>query len=162
MNNRAQWTVVFFSIVAAVPMYGVVIWIILTGPSARPEPPSVLRVLFPLLAASLLIASSAWMVIRSRPWMERALGGSSPLPPPAEFQLGAILAVALAESSAVLGFALFLLGGPPGDFVGYAAGTLAVMLGVIGPRANAYWAAREEEQRRPPGAGGGDDRPIAR
>ena len=153
MNLRAQWNTIFFSMVAAVPTYGIVIWIILDSATQRPEPPSMLRVLFPLLAASLLTASCVWMMARSRAWADRAPGGSSHLPTPQEFQVGAIVAMALAEASAVVGFVLFMLGGPPGDYTGYGAGTLAVLLGVILPRANAYWNAWEEEQRRA-GSGG--------
>ena len=153
MYGRTQWNMIFLSMVAAVPIYGVVIWLMVSRQSARPDPPAMLSTLFPLfplLAAGLLVASATWMVYRSRAWAERAHGGSSALPPPPQFQQIAITAMALAEASAVLGFVRVLVGGPAAEYAGYGAGTLAVLLGVIWPRASAYWNAWEEEQRRSP------------
>jgi hypothetical protein len=149
--KRLTWLVITGGLVMAVPMYAVVAWQ-LRGGGPLPVSPylATLRPWFAVVAGVCLVGSV--LVARLRMSVDTdALSlepGSSRPPEPEMFTLWSIVASALAETSAVLGFVLCFLGGPPQDFVWYGAGTLIVLLGVILPHGLRYWRAWEDQQRR--------------
>lgn len=148
-TGRDPWFAILMAFCAAPVAYFVIARQLEGGMDASPALPA-LRPAFGALALAQL-AAGAFLLVRA----PRARTGAPPaaasvaLPDvggPAEpqaFQAAFVVASALVESCAILGFVLVVLGAPANDYVPFGLGTLAVLLGVGLPSGLRYWSARE-------------------
>lgn len=147
MPGRATWFVLWAAFTAAPAVYYVVVALVAGSATAVPAN-DLLRPAFAALAL-VQLAGGAFLLTRA-PRMrggEPGLAGffgSETLATPAAFQLGFVVATALVEACAVLGFVLVFLGGKLADYVPFGAASLAVMLAIALPTGLRYWDAREQ------------------
>jgi hypothetical protein len=149
-QQKQTYFIIFFALVGSVGTY--LLLCFLMSQNRRPLTPApAVAGLITVLAIVALIASIAWLQFRTsgRAGDAPAMSTTTPsaLMSPAEFQTETIIAMALAEACAILGLLLFFMGGPLKGFIPFAAGTLAVDLAYILPRALRYWAAYEKPQQ---------------
>jgi len=154
--TKATYFVIFFSLTFSVVIYGFLAFILSQSKTPRAVSPSLgtLRPLFYILAAVALLASIAWVTFRTQSQTGSGAGttlDALSLMPPQRFQTETIISLALAEVCAIVGLLLFFLGAPLVEFAYFAAGTLAVDLLFILPRAIGYWAAWESQQKQESG-----------
>jgi F0F1-type ATP synthase membrane subunit c/vacuolar-type H+-ATPase subunit K len=151
-NAKIQWLVVVLAMTSSIPVYALVAFLVSQGIETTPsELATVLRpVLY--LAAGTLVAVSLFV-------MPRVAGGATndALPSPESFRKRSFLALALAESSAVLGLVLFFVGRSWPDFLVLAGiGALSILLNVL-PQGLRHFATPEAGDQ----PGGGGATPIA-
>lgn len=122
--------------------YGFVLWFMLSSRAgATPLAVSpVIRIVLLTLAGLALLGAVAWTRLRLTPAAEGGAGEAGGLAPGAStaglllaFQRDVIIALALAETAAVLGFVLGFLGGSLRDYLYTGIPSLAVMALVIIP-----------------------------
>lgn len=154
--HRLVWLILVGSLTASVVAYGLLLLVLVPVATSRldegqPSP----RIWFAGIGTLLLFASLAWMrwkmTIDVEPTATSA--EASPLPRPESFVRNSMIALALAELPALLGFVMcFALGGRPADYVPFGIGSLAMILFGVVPRGQHYW--RVWEARHGAGAGG--------
>ena len=148
--NRTSWLIIVGALTVAPVMYVVVANLISAGarPVASPDHDTLRRVFAPL-AGLMLVGSRVWLARRAGDDRDARTGEAVPLPP-AQYQLQSIIAAALAESCAIYGFILFMLGGSIRQLMVFAAGSLITMALVVIPHGLAYWSRREAYERTHP------------
>ena len=154
-TNRQTWLIIFAALVGSVAMYGLLCFFVTQGriahPQSAPKPPvNVLRWMFTAMAVIALLASVAWMYMKTNGKIgDGSTFGVSKVQvmTPGEFQTQSIVALALAEACTIYGLALFFMGASMRDFVPFAAGTLLVDLFFILPRGLKYWSSWEQKQK---------------
>lgn len=138
--RRLTWFVIFGSLASSVILYRVVI--ALSGPRPMTPAPSTLRTVFYVVAVLGLLASIAWTRSRLEPPGDSPgdLPSGTPRPSMERFMTASVIAMTLAETSAVLGFALVFMGlGTAAEYLSFGAGTFLVLALVILPRGLRYW-----------------------
>jgi hypothetical protein len=108
----------------------------------QPPPPPPDPVFFSVGAGILLLIAIGWTFMRVRPRQE--VGGQAELRSVGRFQADSLVALALSEAAALLGF----VAAPPGSasiMIPFVAGSLVVTLLVILPVGLIYWRLREEQ-----------------
>ena len=148
--NRTSWLILTGALTAAPVMYVVVASLISAEgrPVAGPDFQT-FRVVFSALAVVMLVASRLWLARRAGDGRDTRTGEAVPLPP-AQYQLQSLIAAALAESCAIYGFILFMLGGSIRQLMAFAAGSLLTLALVVLPHGLAYWSRREAYDRTHP------------
>ncbi len=143
---RAIWFVIWASLTAAPVIYFVVARIVATEtPTAASLP--LLRTVFGAIAVIELLAGALLVTrtpnARSDPNALASFFGGTALAEPVAFQRAFVLATALIEACAILGFVLVFLGASPLEYAWYGAASMAVMLGIALPTGLRYWGERE-------------------
>ncbi|HVF10122.1 MAG TPA: hypothetical protein VNA16_04930 [Abditibacteriaceae bacterium] len=150
-QQKQQYFTIFFALVVSVGIYGFLCFLLDQNRKPMPEPAAALSLVVGALALASLVAAVGWLHFRTYGKAGDAPSPATMAPPalmkPGEFQTETIIALALAESCAILGLLLFFLGAPLKAFVPFAAGTLAVDLFYILPRAVRYWSAYEKQRQ---------------
>lgn len=146
--SKRTWFILLLAFVMSVIAYGLAAYFIGQNRAAPPQANlETLRSGMTALACAGVVASVILLRVKTRfLYAMPSTPGAVP-PSPAEFQQATILALALAEASAIAGLALFLLGAPMNEFLGFAGVTLAVDLLFILPRGLLYWTIYEKGQR---------------
>lgn len=145
--DRRTWLIIVFAMFIAPLIYGSVgSWIPASGSML---PAAELERLQPLFMAGALAGPFLGMVVahfglRMRSAAPDSSGAAATLPAPEQFQRSSVVALALAESSSVIGFLQFFLGPFTWrDFVPFGLTTvLAILIGVL-PAGLRYWNAYE-------------------
>ncbi len=132
-SARSIWLATTLAMLAAVPMYAVVAWV-LSSSEARPDGSLArrLQTVFQIVGPMVALAGAAWMRLR----VMRD-------PTPQQFLTDSMIATALAEAPAILGLIGVLAGGSFQDFVWMAAISVIVIGGVVIPAGLRWWADRE-------------------
>lgn len=144
--RRGIWLVLWAAFTVAPVLYYIVGAMI----GETPANPELLRSLRPAFAAFAIVQLAAGAYLLTRAPRARSdvqglgalLGGES-LATPEAFQTGFVVATALVESAAILGFVLHFLGAPLFEYLPYGAGSLAVMLAIGLPSGLGYWSEYE-------------------
>jgi hypothetical protein len=127
MRYRAM-AVVAAALMGAVAIYAVLVeFLARSGNPPAPGDPSVLRVLRPVLTGLGILMLPAIWVLRGRFLVKRE--GDAPESLATRMMTATILTGALAESAAVFGLVLFLLGGERTDFYVLAVWSLLLQFG---------------------------------
>jgi F0F1-type ATP synthase membrane subunit c/vacuolar-type H+-ATPase subunit K len=163
-QQRQTYFIIFFALLMSVGIYVLLGFILSQSRKPLPAPAEPLRLVFHVLAAGALVAAVAWMQFRTgnrvRDLAEVGTFSTrtgtirtATTPPrnvmtPGEFQTETIIALAIAEVCVILGLTYFFMGAPLVAFLPFAAGTLAVdLLGIL-PKALTYWRALERTQNQ--------------
>ncbi len=154
MPSRATWFVIWAAFTAAPVVYYVVGSFVAGTAAVSPS----LAVLRPAFAALALVQLSGGAFLLTRAPRMRGgepgltgFFGSDSLATPQAFQLGFVVAMALVEACAILGFVLVFIGGSLLEYVLFGAASLAVMLAIALPSGLGYWS--EYERTRAGGTG---------
>ena len=136
LPEKARWLVLVAGLTASIPFYAVVALVLAQGPAPSAAAPPVLRYAFygAAFGAALLALALA----------PRVGADAASSPPFAAFLRRTLVSLAVAESAAILGLVLFLLGRNLGDFLVLAGLALAVILLGIVPRGLRWFRLREE------------------
>jgi hypothetical protein len=159
--HRLVWLILVGSLAASVVVYGLLLLIIVPATSRLDEGQPSPRIWFAGIATLLLFASLAWMRWKMTLDVEPAATSADapPLPRPESFVRNSMVALALAELPALLGFVMCItFGGRPADFVPFGIGSLAVIFFGVVPRGQHYWKSWEARHGAEPGgprSGGG-------
>lgn len=144
--RRTGWFIVLGSLCASCVLYRVVLQFLALPADSASARLEFVRPLFYALAGFVLTASilwTRWKLPNDGDQMMDDSGATVALPPE-RFFAQSVVAMALAELSAVLGVALVLVTrAPANESVGFAAGGFLVLVLVILPRGLKYWAAAE-------------------
>jgi hypothetical protein len=148
--NRTTWLIITGALAIAPVMYVVVAWLIAQDgpPVAGPDYPT-FRIVCATLAIASIVASRVVLLGLGRDRPDPRTGEPVPIEA-ARYQLHSLLAAALAESCAIYGFVLFLLGGPIRLLAVFAAGSLLAIAAFVIPHGLAYWERREAYRRTHP------------
>lgn len=143
---KPQWLVLWAAFTAAPVVYYVVATTVAGTVTAPPGLP-MFRMLLGALALLELAAGAFLMTRATRARSDVpapvAFFGGETLAEPQAFQVAFIVAAALVEACAIMGFVLVFLGAPALEYLPFGAGTLAVMLGIALPTGLGYWSERE-------------------
>ena len=139
LTEKLRWLLIVTAIGSSIPMYGVVAMVV-GNAREQPPDPSAAGLVRPLLYVVALVAIAAGLY-----WMPRVAAGTprSSLPPPQAFAVASMIALALLEAGALVGFVLFFLTGRVADFAVLAGASLAGLLLYAVPQGLRYFAARE-------------------
>ena len=140
-QRKAVWLLIVFAI-AISPLLLLAIKLLSKSNSVvQPPPPPPDPVYFSVAAGLLLLMAIWWTLSKVRPKQE--VGGEAELVPAATFQTNSIIALALSEAAAIMGF----VAAPSGHgsmMIPFVGGSLVVILFVILPSGVAYWRLKEE------------------
>lgn len=136
LPEKARWLVLVAGLTASIPVYAVVVFVLASGGAPPADAPPGLR--YALYGAAFALALAA---LAAAPRVGADLASSPPFP---AFLRRTILSLAIAETSAILGLVLFMLGRNLGDFLVLAGLALAVILLGIVPRGLRWFRLREE------------------
>jgi len=141
LPEKARWIILVAGLTASIPLYAVVAFV-LASSGAPPAPPP-LGVRYAFYGAAFALALLALALA------PRVGSDAASAPPFAEFLRRTIISLAIAETSAILGLVLFMMGRNLGDFLVLAGLSLTVILLGIVPRGLRWFRLRGE-----PPAGG--------
>lgn len=153
-TTRMGWWVIVGGHVGSIFVYAIVLHIvsIAGGPAAAPIGQG-LRFALVALAGLTAVAAVVWSRARLRLPPTLGAGGTGALPEAGRFQLATIVALSLANTSAILGFLPALLTrGAWRDYLPFGLLALAVDVLEIAPRGLTYWAAVENHRSESGGA----------
>jgi hypothetical protein len=139
LPEKARWLVLVTGLTASIPFYFVVVYVLASKEAAVAPPPIGLR--YAVYGAAFGLSLLA-LAVAPRVGSEAATA----LPFDA-FLKRTVFSLALAETSAILGLVLFLLGRNLGDFLVLAGLALAVILLGIVPRGLRWFRLREEPRQ---------------
>jgi len=145
--SRATWFVLWAAFTAAPILYGFVATFVAGTVTVAPTL-ATMRLAFAALAL-VQVAGGAFLLTRAprmrggEPGLAGFFGNDS-LATPEAFQLGFVVATALVEACAVLGFVLVFFGGSVIEYVPFGIASVAVMVAVGLPTGLRYWDAREQ------------------
>lgn len=153
--DRKTWLIIFAATTGAVLLYGVICFFMAQYRAANPIimsklPSDVLRLISSMMAIIALIASVAWMYIKT----SGKIGDGSTyevakaeLMTPSGFQNNSLTALGLSVACSSFGLTFFFISATFRDFVPFALGTLLVNLFYILPRGLKYWSSWEQERK---------------
>lgn len=136
--SRLTWYLILAALLSSCVLYRVVL-ALLPLPAGVTHP-SALRTALYVGAAAALLMSIAW----TRKALEPPASDPGGFPGPAlpRFMAASVVAMALAEAAAALGFVLVASGaGSPAEYLAFGAGGFLVLALVILPRGLRYWSA---------------------
>lgn len=134
-SRKSVWYALFGTFCLSVALIGAAPFL-LGGPKASGDPSGSITMAY-ALAALVLLASVAVAALNMRP--REGTRARITWPTPSEFQTTTLIALALSEVAAVIGFVMVGLKSPM-DSWPFPAASLLVNLMVILPRAIQYWA----------------------
>lgn len=137
LPERARWLVLVAGLTASIPLYAVVAFVLASG--GAPPVTASFGVRAGFYAAAFGLALLA-LVLAPRVGTDVATS-----PPYPEFLRRTLVSLAVAETSAILGLVLFMLGRNLGDFLVLAGLALAVILLGVVPRGLGWFRLREEQ-----------------
>jgi hypothetical protein len=143
--SRFTWLIIVGSMVAAVPLYGIIGWIILNGatPSETPDTPVAHELVWALRAGAvvLLLASALSLRLLPRTIVADPASPGGEVEPPPSFINRSIVSMAIAGACAIF------LRRAPYEYPWYAAGSLLVQLALVIPSGMRAWDAWEQRAR---------------
>jgi len=142
LPEKARWLVLVAGLTASIPLYAVVVFVLSSAEAPVEAVPQALR--YVLYGAAFGLALLA-LVVAPRVGTDFATALPFDV-----FLRRTIMSLVLAETSAILGLVLFILGRDLADFLVLAGLALAVILLGIVPRGLRWFRLRED-----PAAGGG-------
>lgn len=148
--QRLVWTIIVGALVAAVPIYGIVGWMLLRNAPPVPQPADATMIwAMRAMAAAVLAASVLSLRLAPRRMIPAPASTGGEIEPPLSITNRSIVSMAFAEGCTVIGFvSCFFLRHAPLEYPWYAAGTLLVQLLLVIPDGARAWDAWQESAAR--------------
>jgi hypothetical protein len=152
-SPRAQWFVLFASLAGAVVLYGFVAYSLAASRTSVAENPLPVPLAYAIAGAALL-AAVIWVRVRLSVPRSDTLSGGPPsasyaLLTAARFKVESLVAMALAEVAAVVGFARVALGAPWTEYLPFGLASFLVLVAVVLPAGLSYWSEWERIEAGP-------------